>query len=511
MKQALHSRWLILIILIGLGLTLPRQQSASANPQTFSFPYNQASGISYNVTDLTQAWNEWKSAQITSNNAGGGGRLRVLGGVSNSTTVSEGQGYGLLFASLFDDQTTFDGLWLFTRDYFTSRGLMHWHIGNPGQINGSGAATDGDEDIAMGLVNACIKVQQGVWPASSNGLNYCTLASTMINNIYTYEVDHAGSNPPAGLPNNQGNELLPGDSWSTATEYPQGIVNLSYFSPGYSTVFGKFTNKNAEWAAVNTRNYAITNLVQAKAGNCSKLVPNWNQYDGDVQYVSWQPEESAWWSYDAARFAWRIAIDKAWYNTASSRETMNEIGGFFSSVGIDNLQARYRLDGTSVDNYRGVFFVANAAAAIWAAPAPQAVNCGAATPSLKTTPQQAYNAVLATKDTPNSYYPNAWRLLSMLLLTGNFPNLYEMAQSGTGGTATPTATPTSTRTPTATATRTATATPSNTPTHTSTGTPATITVTPSRTPTNTPTSTRTPTVAPNLNYRMYLPFAKSNS
>ncbi|WP_110516174.1 glycosyl hydrolase family 8 [Herpetosiphon llansteffanensis] len=505
MKQAFHSRWVILAILVGLGFTLPHEQPAKASPQGFTFPYNQASGINYNVTDLTQAWNEWKSAQVTSNNAGGGNRLRVLGGVSNSSTVSEGQGYGMLFASLFDDQTTFDGLWLFTRDYLTSRGLMHWHIGNPGQINGSGAATDGDEDMALGLVNACVKVQQGVWPASSNGLNYCSLATTMINNIYTYEVDHPGSNPPAGLPNNEGNELLPGDSWSTATEYTQGIVNLSYFSPGYSTVFGKFTNKNSEWAAVNTRNYAITNLVQAKAGNCSKLVPNWNQYDGDVQYVSWQPEESAWWSYDAARFAWRVAIDKAWYNTASSRETMNEIGGFFSSVGIDNLQARYRLDGTSVDNYRGVFFVANAAAAIWAAPDPQAVNCGAATASLKTTPQQAYNAVLTTKDTPNSYYPNAWRLLNMLLLTGNFPNLYELGLAGNGGTPTPSNTPT----------RTVTATPSNTPTRTATGTPttstntpATITITPSRTATA--TASRTPTLVPNLNFRMYLPFAKSN-
>ena len=34
---------------------------------------------------------------------------------------------------------------------------------------------------------------------------------------------------------------------------------------------------------------------------------------------------------------------------------------------------------------------------------------------------------MSTKDTPNSYYGNAWRLFALLLMTGNFPNFYEMA------------------------------------------------------------------------------------
>jgi cellulase/cellobiase CelA1 len=35
--------------------------------------------------------------------------------------------------------------------------------------------------------------------------------------------------------------------------------------------------------------------------------------------------------------------------------------------------------------------------------------------------------VLSTEDRPNSYYGNAWRLFGLLLMTGNFPNLYEKA------------------------------------------------------------------------------------
>ncbi len=458
-------RGLFLRILITLSLcaTLaalgPATRSIQANATSpYLYPYNQATSISFNIADVTQAWNEWKSAQITANNAGGGGRLRVLGGVDNNSSVSEGQGYGILFASLFDDQATLDGLWLFTRDYLNNQGLMHWHVGNPGQVLGTGAATDGDEDMALGLLNACIKVRQGVWPPSPNGLDYCAIATSLINAIYQYEVDKPGSQPPAGLSNNQGYELLPGDQWNLSRDYPQGIVNLSYFSPGYFTVFGKFTNNSSGWAQVNTRNYQLANLAQAKAGNCSKLVPNWNNYNGDAQLVSWQPQNYGWWSWDAARFAWRVAVDRAWYNTANARETMNEVGGFFSSVGINSVQAQYRLDGTSVDGYAAPFFVSNAAAAIWAAPSPIAVNCGAATATLKSTPQQAYDRVRALKDTPNSYYGNAWRLLAMLLMTGNFPNFYEMAYGGGTPTNTPTATngpsPTPTRTPSPTATST---------------------------------------------------------
>ncbi len=427
----------ILLILAVLAGGLGASQTARGNAASpFLYPYNQGTSITFNINDLTQSWTEWKSAQITATNAGGGGLLRVMGGVTNSTTVSEGMSYGILFASIFDDQATLDGLWRFTRDHLDSQGLMHWYIGNPGQLLGSGAATDADEDIALGMLNACVKVQKGAWPASPAGLNYCSIATNLINAIYTYEVDKAGSAPAGGLSNNPGGELLPGDMWNLSGEYPEGIVNLSYFSPGYFTVFGKFTNKNSEWAAVNSRNYAITNLAQGKPGNCSKLVPNWNQYDGDPQVVSWQPQEYAWWSYDAARFAWRVAVDRTWYNTASSRETLNEIGGFFSSVGINNVQARYRLDGTSVDGYTSPFFIGNAAPAIWAAPSPTAVNCGAATASLKTTPQQAYDKLVATKDSPNSYYGNAWRLFGLVLMTGNFPNFYEMSLGGT-----PTATP----------------------------------------------------------------------
>src|SRR5215510_9524499 len=240
------------------AIALATAHSTSANERDpFLWPYSQPTNVRFDAATMAQAWQEWKSAQITSVNAGGNGRLRVMGGVNNASTVSEGQGYGILLASIFDDQATLDGLWLFTFDHLNPRGLMDWHIGNPGQRLGTGAATDADEDIALSLINACIKVQRGSWPVSTQGIDYCAHAANLIAAIRQYEIDRPGSSPPGGLPDNPGGELLPGDSWNPSFDFPQGIVNLSYFAPGYYTVFGRFTNDVTEWDAVNVRNYAI--------------------------------------------------------------------------------------------------------------------------------------------------------------------------------------------------------------------------------------------------------------
>jgi endo-1,4-beta-D-glucanase Y len=437
-KKGLILGFSLLMMAIIIMSAAPQTSASSANP--YLWPYNQPTSITFNEADVYQAWTAWRDAQITSNNAGGNGRYRVMGGVDSGSTVSEGQAYGILFSSIFDEQTLFDGLFLFAKDHYNEQGVMDWHIGDPGVRIGSGGATDAEVDMALGLVNACVKVQKNAWSTSPSGVNYCTEATNLINAIYTYEVDHPGSNPPGGLPNNQGNELLPGDTWDISTLYPQGIINLSYFPPGYFTVFGKFTNNEAAWNAVIDRNYDVVDLVQAKPDNCSGLVPNWNKYNGDAQLVSWQTNNYSWWSYDAARFAWRIAVDQTWYGRPEATETMNEIGGFFSSTGFDNI-GEHSMNGQRVGSGPWPFFLANAGSAVWAAPSPNAVNCGTATGTLKESPQSAYNRVRSAND--SSYYNGAWRLFAMLLMTGNFPNFYEM----TDGNVTPVPTTVPTNTP----------------------------------------------------------------
>ena len=72
-----------------------------------------------------------------------------------------------------------------------------------------------------------------------------------------------------------------------------------------------------------------------------------------------------WWSYDAARFAWRVAVDQLWYGRAEATETANELGSFFASVGLNNT-GEHNMGGQLTGSGPYPFFVANAGAAIYA-------------------------------------------------------------------------------------------------------------------------------------------------
>jgi len=428
-----------------------RRGATTANP--LLYPYCSASGcsggVTFNVADVTQAWTDWKTRHITAMPAGTcavptAPQFRVCK-LDDSSTVSEGQGYGMIFAALFDEQAVFDGLWLWTKGRFDAQGLMTWKICADGANNtncGSGAATDGDEDMALGLVFACMKKIKGAWGAGAQGINYCADATTLVNAIYNREIEQAGPAPTMvsgasnGINSTDANQLIPGDQWGS--EPAGGLVNLSYFAPGWYTVFGKFMDSanasppgsgNAtKWGSVVSKNYSIANTAQTIG--CSKLIPDWVSYAGAAQSPGFDGNFADWF-FDGARFAVRIAIDKAWYNTASAAGTINPIGSFFRSAGSANWRFAYHTNGTSFDVGGSPFFTADAAAAVWSAgAAATAVNCGAATGQTAATPQAAYNAALATVEPSSSnftYFNNAWRLNAMLLMTGNFPNIYELA------------------------------------------------------------------------------------
>jgi endo-1,4-beta-D-glucanase Y len=398
----------------------------------FRFPYKGPTSIRYELGPIEEAWRQWKSRHVIAENAGAPPRLRVLK-PDDGTTVSEGIGYGMMLAVVFDEPDTLDGLWLFALDKLDEQGLMHWQIDASGAVLRSGAATDADLDMAIALVFACVKTRQGVWPPSANGLDHCAAATDLIERIYRYEVDRPGSDPPGGLNDNLGDELMPGDEWNMPMEFPDGITNPSYFSPGYMRVFGKFTGKTEQWDRVIRRQYEIIDLAQKQPGNCSGLVPNWTTYSGKAQWVAWQwaENEYAAWSFDAARLSWRVALDHVWYGSAEAAETMGELGSFFASVGMDNIRFGYFPDGTPWrEKLLNPFHVAHAAVAIWAAPRLEPVTCGEARGRVQSTPQQAYDQVVAVQEPPGpyTYYNNAWRLLAMLLMSGNFPNFYEMSQ-----------------------------------------------------------------------------------
>ena len=377
------------------------------------------SKIAYDAATTFDAWTMWKASFVSTEGAGEWPRQRVYGGIDETSTVSEGQAYGMLLATAFDDQELFDGLSLFVADHLNQNGLMHWHIGGYQQILGSGAATDADLDMAMAMIYACTKVNSGQWTASPYGFNYCNTATHLVNAIWLNAVDHPGVGPAAGLDDNKGYELIPGDSWYLKGEYTNGITNLSYFSPAYFRIFAAFTG-NTDWQYVIDRGYEIAALAQANPNNCSGLVSNWNQYNGAPQVVPWHGESSELWGWDAARYAWRVALDYHWYAAPEAAADLNEIAGFFGSVGMDNVMAEYDLSGNPINNYATSYFTSHAASAIWAAPNPAPTVCGQAQGQLLSGSQHAYDSVVNAGHT-GSYFNDSWRLLTLAMMTNELP------------------------------------------------------------------------------------------
>lgn len=203
--------------------------------------YQAVPPVRHNPADLDRAWVDWQAAYVTAQDSGPEPRRRVVIETDRSTTYSEGQAYGLLLAAQFDDQPLFDALWLYAADHLNANGLMAWITTGHGQVLNWGAATDAEMDMALALILACRKVERGEWAASPLGLDYCALAGDLLAVMWAYEVDHPGPGPAAGLDDNPGYELLPGDMWCLTCDFPEGIVNLSYFAPGYLRAFAEFT------------------------------------------------------------------------------------------------------------------------------------------------------------------------------------------------------------------------------------------------------------------------------
>ena len=204
--------------------------------------------------------------------------------VKDGSVVSEGIGYGMLLAAGLNDQPLFDGLYRYYSDHADSNGLMNWATGlcdAPGN-NKANAATDGDLDVAMALVQAASR-----WPSG----NYLDQAKTLAGKIAMFESEMCGTR----------RVLKPGDAFGGCSDKNgQDKINPSYFAPGYYRVFAHyFPEQAAVWTALIDGSYELFASYQARMGN---LVPDWSKADGSDWY-------GASYYYDACRTPWRVAVD----------------------------------------------------------------------------------------------------------------------------------------------------------------------------------------------------------
>jgi endo-1,4-beta-D-glucanase Y len=340
----------------------------------FPFPQSKKPGMCNLTTrataaaDTQAAYNSWKGTYVTSAGTTAGGQLRVTGATSNrSDTVSEGIGYGMIAAVYMNDRSTFDGLWAYAQAHFDMNGLMHWHIAASGSVAEMGSATDGDEDIAWALIQASDQ-----WSSAT----YLNAAKTMLQKMLLLEVF------PDGL-------LKAGDNWGvTDRTYPD------YFSPAYYRVFAEVAG-NSQWrTTVIDRNYQHLSSVSGTYG----LVPDQSNMAGTI---------SGTYGYDACRTPWRIAMDYCFFGEARAKAYLDKVGAFFNGVGAANIGDGYNpSSGQQTSGNKNMAFIGPAGVAGmagWSSLLDGAFNYGA-----------------TNNGGDGAYFPQSLRVVTMLMMSGNF-------------------------------------------------------------------------------------------
>ncbi len=321
---------------------------------------------------------------------------RPNSGTQINSSNSEGISYGMLISVYLDDQPTFDALWQYARLHRGANGLMDWEIGPDGTVIGSGAASDGDEDMAFALVMADAR-----WGGRGSLPNdYLTEAKTQIDLIWQFEVDH-----------DRGDIFMPGDRFPGAQ-----VINISYFAPAYYRVFGEVTGKRDEWNRVVESSYRVleATLNAANKNVANGLVPAWSTPEGQPMAPpgSGHPIHH---QLDSCRTPFRIAQDYCWNGEPRALAYLEKINAFHAQQGVTKLVDGYNLDGSTFAgaSLHLAAFVAGAAAGAMASPAHAAIR------------DEAYAEIVAWGPLlgGSQYYNKSWSVLGALMLTGLFTDL----------------------------------------------------------------------------------------
>ena len=351
--------------------------------------------------DMRAFYDQWKSEYLIEAGTGTNGimMVRVAFGKDEpnySTTVSEGQGYGMMIVPMMagydpDAQSIFDGLWAFARAHPSEIDprLMDWNVPNP---EGNASAFDGDADIAYGLLLA-----DAQW-GSDGRVNYKAEAVIMIRGILESTIGSESHLPMLG-------------DWVNVGEpqYNQYTPRSSDFMLANFRAFGKATNEPV-WDDVVLQSQNIMMGIQNSYSNETGLLPDFivNGEPAPSNFLENTTDGS--YNYNAGRDPWRVGMDALLHDDATSRAIVQKISRWIeTSTNGDpnNIRAGYELDGTPLPDseYFTTFFVAPMGVAAMNDPAQQ----------------EWLNAIYdSVYENYLDYYEDSVTFLCLLVMTGNF-------------------------------------------------------------------------------------------
>jgi len=192
--------------------------------------------------------------------------------------------------------------------------------------------------------------------------------------------------------------LKPGDRWGGSS-----VTNPSYFAPAWYKVYAQYTG-DTRWNQVADKCYQIVEEVK-KYNNGTGLVPDWCTASGTP--ASGQSYD---YKYDATRYGWRTAVDYSWFGDQRAKANCDMLTKFFARDGAKGIVDGYTIQGSKISNNHNASFIGPVAAASMTG---YDLNFA----------KELYRETVAVKDSEYyGYYGNSLRLLTLLYITGNFPN-----------------------------------------------------------------------------------------
>jgi len=344
-------------------------------PQQTKYPNGIVpSGISF--SDVQTVYNVWLKGYYEEQ-----GDLARVKFDTPSQTVSEGIGYGMLIMVYMDNETNntqpkFDKLWNYWKKFPSSGALMHWKTSGFSSVVESGSATDGDIDAACALVLAYKQWGDEKYLTGAKAIMAAIKAGDVSNNL-----------------------LDGGDQWSA--------INPSYMSTVATQIF-QDVDPSGGWGTIQSSCYSH---LKSSQNGTTGLWPNWTS--GSPAGYNCPP----CYGFDAARIPWRLGWAYAWYAHADAKTTCSKIVDWFKTKTSDNpgsIGQHYNQDGSlaaggSPDNiptFLGPLVIA-----------------GMVDAKYQTWVDKGYTRLRSFGMGDDKYYNECIELLSMLLLSGNMPDL----------------------------------------------------------------------------------------
>lgn len=360
-------------------------------------PSGAQSALDATVVDY---YKRWKTAFVRQNC--GNGWYQVISPDADHPYVAEAQGYGMVIAATMagadaDAKKIFDGLVKWKIDHPSSINpdlLAAEQDVNCRSVNGGDGATDGDMDVAYGLLLA-----DRQW-GSSGTYNYKQLAIRHINAIKKDEI-----NPSTNL-------LKLGD-WTSSGDQYYYISRTSDWMVDHFRAFRTATGDSAWDTIRNAHQTTIANL-QAGFASSTGLLPdfvvntNTSPRPAPGQVLEDPNDGQFWWN--ACRTPWRIGDDAVTSADSRSLAAARKLNSWIKSKtggNPDQIAMGYRLNGTQISSgSEPAFFAPFAVAAMTDASSQAWLDA-------------LWNKMLGTPIATDSYYSASIQLQVMITVTHN--------------------------------------------------------------------------------------------